>query len=428
MEKNEILSAVLEYSKSHIKPKSVTPIQASGVEITPEDVQSIVETALSFWYTDGKACAKFRRELKNYVGKAYISLVNSGSSATLIALRGCIDYFEAVGSYVVTTALNFPTTVASIIHNNKIPIYIDTDPYTLAPDYDQLEYVMSKYDDKICGAMLTHTLGFPFDEYKVFDIVSSFAKFLITDNCDALGAMLDIGSKVGRYADASTYSFFPAHHISTGEGGAIATNNVKLNSIMESYINWGRDCYCSPGQSNTCGKRFEYKWDKLPDGWDHKYTFTRVGYNLKMTELQAALGYSQMKRIDDIVHKRRKNFLFLSSIISDYDTYGFFKFPEYNFMNISPFGCPILVTENAPFTTDQFIFFLEKNEIRTRRMFAGNITRQPAFQGFPYISVDLSGTDKVMENMIWVGCQDALTGEQMKYTKDKIKDFMERYE
>jgi CDP-4-dehydro-6-deoxyglucose reductase, E1 len=212
-----------------------------------------------------------------------------------------------------------------------------------------------------------------------------------------------------------------------GEGGAIATNNLKLSEIIESYINWGRDCFCAPGQSNTCGKRFGYTWDKLPDGWDHKYTFTRVGYNLKITELQAALGVSQLKRVEDVVNKRRRNFFFLSSTIQDYDTNGFFIFPKYHFWNISPFGCPILINQSAPFTADEFIFYLEERDIRTRRVFAGNITKQPAFQNLPYISVDFEGSDYVMNNMLWVGCQDALTGEQMLYVKDKIIDFMERY-
>jgi CDP-6-deoxy-D-xylo-4-hexulose-3-dehydrase len=282
---------------------------------------------------------------------------------------------------------------------------------------------MRKYRKEIAGVFLAHTLGFPFDEKRVSEIIED--KFFITDNCDAIGCMLDKDTPVGHYADASTYSFFPAHHISTVEGGAITTYNRELGRIMNSYVNWGRDCYCLPGNSNTCGKRFSHIWEKLPDGWDHKYIFSRVGYNLKMTELQAALGLSQLSRIEDIIHKRRKNFFYLSSTLGD--RYDYLLFPKFNFMNVSPFGCPILINKNAPFTANELIAHLESNNISTRRVFAGNITRQPGYQDLPYISVDMKESDYVMENMFWIGCQDKLAGEQLVYVKDKIIEFMERY-
>jgi CDP-6-deoxy-D-xylo-4-hexulose-3-dehydrase len=332
--------------------------------------------------------------------------------------------------YVVTTATNFPTTVAAIYQRGQIPIYIDTDPETLSPDFRQYEQVVKMYKDKISGVIFPHILGFPFDEQK-FDEISP--GFTIIDCCDAVGAMVrtkiiekesqvdvNVITPVGTFSDLMTLSFFPAHHVFAGEGGAVLTNNKDLAKIVDSYANWGRDCWCAPGQDNTCGKRFGWKWDNLPEGYDHKYTFTRLGYNMKMTEWQAALGFSQLSRVSSFVEKRRYNELYLVSNLTIYDEWlnvGVLRHPT----AASPFGLPIVVNTDK-FTAQELIAYLEERKVSTRRIFAGNITSQPGYK-LPCITLGLSGSDKLMEDGFWIGVSPNITKEMLDYVVEVFDGF-----
>jgi CDP-6-deoxy-D-xylo-4-hexulose-3-dehydrase len=411
MKMNEILTSVRNYADENLEPKPFIPgktqIPASGASLDTSDIETLTEAVLQFWYTDHKFCAKFRRELAQYFGKNYVTLCNSGSSANLLAMSAALEVYP-YKDYVITTATNFPTAVAPIYQRGQLPIYIDIDPTTLSPDFEQFQRAIKMYKDKISGAILPHTLGFPFDEQK-FDEINP--GFMIADTCDAVGAELANGEPVGTYSDFMTLSFFPAHHIFAGEGGAVLTNNKDLKAVVDSYANWGRSCYCAPGQSNTCGKRFEWETEKLPEGYDHKYVFDRLGYNMKMTEFQAALGFSQLSRVSTLVEKRQENENYLFSNMLVYNHHlgfvtGFSGSP-------SPFGFPIVVYSDN-FTAQELIAYLEEHKVSTRRIFAGNITKQPGYK-LPYITLGTPNSDKLMEDAFWIGCHPNLTKEMLDY-------------
>ena len=424
--KQDILSLIRDYSEEKLQPKEFIPgktrVPASGASLSPDDIESLIEAVLQLWYTEGKFCAKFRRGLSKYFKKQYSTLCNSGSSSNLLAMSALSEVFPK-RDYIVTCATHFPTAIAPIYQTGHIPIYIDIDPRTLSPDFDQYEMVVEKYKEKIAGVSFAHTLGFVFDEQK-FDEISP--GFTLIDCCDAVGAQILVGEDwlpVGQFSDATTLSFFPAHHITTAEGGAVLTDNERAAKIVDSYANWGRDCYCNPGQDNTCGKRFEHEWQKLPEHYDHKYTFTRLGYNLKMTEFQAALGVSQLERVSDFVEKRKENYKYLfENLYVFHDDLLFLH--RWDGGIASPFGFPILVNTSA-FTTEELIRYLEEHKVSTRRVFAGNITRQPGYN-LPHISFGLSGSDKVMNQMFWVGCHPNLTKEMLDYVVEVFDAFSRR--
>lgn len=430
MKKQEILDNIREYSEEWLhREKQFIPgktyIPASGAIIRPQDVEYIVEAALQFWYTDFKMCRAFRDELSRVVGKTYTTLCNSGSSASLLAMSALTEKYK--GKHVITTALGFPTTVAPIYQCNKIPIYIDINPYTFSPDIHEFERAMKKYNDDICGVVFTHTLGFPFNEV-AFTACSTFYDhmFFMVDACDALGASIGyIDRGVGRGADVVTLSFFPAHQVTSAEGGAVLTDDKELNRLINSYASWGKDCYCLPGQDGVCGKRFDQKFGEMPDGYDHKYIFTRLGYNMKMTEFQAALGLSQLSRLNEFVVYRIAVWKTYEKMFTEIGVNKYFDFvqvPEWS--QPSPFGFPLIRKDDAPFTIQDIISFLEGNKIGTRRMFGGNLTRQPAFEGLPYLKLDLSGSDKLMNDCFWIGCQSGITDEMMEYVICKFDEFI----
>lgn len=436
MNRADILQAVEQYADENLNKKifvpGKSPVPASGPLLYPEDITALTDAVLDFWYTDWKHCAEFKRKLCEFAGKKHCVLVNSGSSASLIAMTALCKRTNK--KFVVTTALGFPTTVYPIYQNGKIPIFVDVDPMTLEPDWDQVNRVWRNYTDDISGFVFAHTLGFPFNELRVPKVPHSFYNrpFFIADCCDALGSRFeedldpldDDIVHVGTHSDVMTLSFFPAHHITSMEGGAILTDDDKLADEMERLVNWGRGCFCKPGQSNTCGHRFEpehFGHDSLPEGWDHKYTFTDLGYNLKMTELQAALGASQMDHINDFVEMRRNNYYYLLEAL-DYlsDVLLFVNQPE---GYVSPFGFPIIVKKGSQYTANDLIAYLEKNKIATRRIFGGNLIRQPAFSGLQYIHTDLSNTDYVMENGFWIGCMPSLTQDHLAYVVEVFKQY-----
>ena len=404
-----------------IPGKSIIP--ASGQVITDADKEVLHKVVDRGWYTDFVYCEKFRRELSKITGKKYVVLTNSGSSASLIAVTTMLKLHPDI-QCILTSATGFPTTVAPIYQNGRMPTYIDINPTTLEPDYEQIEETTEYW--KCRGnqtlSIFAHTLGFPFREGR-------FAKrgFLIADCCDALGAEMKDGGlwrHVGAFADVMTLSFFPAHHITCGEGGAVLTNDLKIAEMATKLVNWGRDCYCAPGESNTCGERFDHlPMGGLPAGWDHKYTFSEIGYNLKMTEFQAALGWSQLQRLDEFVEKRGENYQYLREKLDRHEEY--IQFIEYeNWSASSPFGFPIAVREDANFIARELIGYLEEHKISTRRVFGGNLTRQPGYMNVPFETAgDLSGSDFVMNNMFWIGVQPSLTKEMLDYVLDIFDGF-----
>lgn len=439
MEKNSILQAVSEYAEDHLPQRlhrrmfnydenfvpGTTHIPATYPELFPEDVANLVDTVLSFWYTEGKASAKFSKLLEEITKTTNVTLVNSGSSANLLAITAAKKWYNdqpdahEPAKFVITCATGFPTTVAPIYQNSLIPIYIDINKDTLQPDHYEFELAMEKFGNQIGGSILAHTLGFPYYEY---DFISD--KFLIADCCDALGGGFHTGFPVGDGADISTYSFFPAHQIMTAEGGAVATRNEELSKIIDSLSNWGRSCYCQPGQENVCGQRFTWPdLGKMPEGWDHKYLYDYLGYNFKMTEFQAALGYTQLSRLSEIVRLRTRHFESLSGFI-EHDCADILKTvtldAESN--HPSPFGFPIYC--NTPEQTNRLISHLEAHKIHTRRVFAGNITKQPAFMNLPYLRLgDLNGSDYVMNHVFWIGCYPQLSMNAMDYIQEVLKDW-----
>jgi len=385
--------------------------ERNSLQRSLEDISSIVESALQGWFTDFKFCEKFRNEISKVTGKKYVVLTNSGSSASLLAMSACLNKY-GWNDMVITTAVGFPTTVAPIIQNRAEPRFIDIDPTNLFPNWDQFVDVLNEVS--ICGYIFAYTLGFPFQALEAMR-----GNFLILDCCDALGVDLE-----NNLADVITLSFFPAHHITTGEGGAVCTNDEGLFELIRSYANWGRDCYCKPGQSNTCGKRFQQEFKNMPKGYDHKYTFSRFGYNLKMTEMQAALGLSQIKRLPEIVETRRSNYdkLYIGMPKKFEEYFYFIEVPEWS--KPSPFGFPMVRRSGVPFGLFDFINHLEFHKISTRRLFGGNLARQPMFDNWSqFTGLDFSGSNKLMNDLVWIGCHPGITDEMITYIHQTIESF-----
>jgi CDP-6-deoxy-D-xylo-4-hexulose-3-dehydrase len=425
MKKLDILESARIYAEEQLKPKKFIPgktkIPASGASLSVDDIEHLMEAVLQFWYTEGKYCAKFRRELEKQFKHSESTLCNSGSSANLLAMSALSEIFPC-RDYIVTCATNFPTAIAPIYQTGHIPIYIDIVPETLSPNFEQYQEVMERYGDKIAGIILPHTLGFPFDEQKFDEINKGFT---IIDSCDAMGAEILVGEDylpAGTFSDATTLSFFPAHHITTAEGGAVLSNHENVKKVVDSFGSWGRDCWCAPGQDNTCGKRFSWEWDRLPKGYDHKYTFSRLGYNLKMTEWQAALGVSQLEQLSVFTEKRQMNRKYLHDNLVSY--WEFLVFPFSDVGISSPFGFPITVNTNE-FTAQELIAHLEEHKIATRRVFAGNIIRQPGYK-LPYKSLDLAGSDVIMYNLFWIGCSPNITKQMLDYVIEIFDKFFKK--
>ena len=393
-------------------------IPASYPQLTDEDIKILHEVVDGKWYTERTYCRKFIKELCKVFGTKHALLTNSGSSASLIALKAVSDFFT--GRYVLVNASEFPTTVAAVYHNNMIPVYIDIDPKTLSPNMGQVAYAIDKYGDDVAGAFFSHYLGFPYNEPLMRELLGH-SRFLIADCADALGATID-GKPVGTWADASTCSFFPAHHIFAIEGGSITTNDDKYLKRALQYISWGRDCYCLPGQDNVCGKRFEHEWYDLPSGWDHKYTFTRLGYNLKSNEFSGALGYSQIQRLDKIVDRRKRNFMDIYDGMGGLGEYLAFMF--WKFVEFSPFGFPVVLQNKYKTLINPLIQHLEDNGIATRRFFGGNLMRQPGFKDMPQIRMpDYDGANKLMEQGFWIGCGPYISSEDIDYVSKVFEKF-----
>jgi CDP-4-dehydro-6-deoxyglucose reductase, E1 len=415
--------AVAFPAKKFVPGSSMVPV--SGKVIGADDICSVVDSALDGWFTTGRFAKEFERKLARFFGLRSASLVNSGSSANLVALSALTspklgDRQLRPGDEVITVAAGFPTTVNPILQNRLVPVFLDVTLPTYEIDVTRLEEARS---ERTKAVMIAHTLGNVFN----LDAITAFCKkynlWLVEDCCDALGSTYK-GQKVGTFGDIATVSFYPAHHITMGEGGAVLTDKPALQVLIDSFRDWGRDCWCEPGFDNTCGKRFDWQLGTLPCGYDHKYTYSHVGYNLKATDMQAALGVSQIAKLPEFIERRRANFKYLRSALESLSE--FLILPEAG-ANSDPswFGFPIAVKTDAPFTRDQLTQSLEAQKIGTRLLFAGNLLRQPAYEGYEYRVVgELTNTDFVMNQVFWIGVFPGLTTEMLDFIAKTMVEFV----
>jgi CDP-6-deoxy-D-xylo-4-hexulose-3-dehydrase len=426
--RKQILDLTAEYVAEAFPAKEfkagLSSVPVSGKVIDAADIGAVVDSALDSWFTTGHFAEDFERKLARFVGVRCASLVNSGSSANLLAISALTspklgDRRLKPGDEVITVAAGFPTTVNPIIQNRLVPVFVDVTLPTYEIDVTQLEAARG---ERTRAVMIAHTLGNVFD----LDAVSAFARkhdlWLIEDCCDALGSTWK-GRHVGTFGDIATVSFYPAHHITMGEGGAVLTDKPNLQVLIESFRDWGRDCWCHTGKDNTCGKRFDWQLGSLPCGYDHKYTYSHIGYNLKATDMQAALGASQIEKLPHFIERRRANFRYLHAALKALDE--FLILPEATpGSDPSWFGFPIGVRQNAPFTRQQLIAALEAKKIGTRLMFAGNLLRQPVYQDSEYrVLGELPNTEFVMNNVFWIGVYPGLTTEMLNYVAETILSF-----
>lgn len=391
-----------------------------------EEMVNLVDASLDFWLTTGRYAEDFEREFANFTGHKSCLLTTSGSSANLLALSALTSPKLGSkrlipGDEVITVAAGFPTTVNPIVQNGLIPVFVDVDIGTYNILVDQLESALS---DKTRAIMIAHTLGNPFD----LDPIMAFAKknrlFMIEDCCDALGSTYK-GQPVGTFGDLATVSFYPAHHMTMGEGGAVLVNNLQYERIVRSMRDWGRDCYCEPGANDTCGKRFSMQFGTLPKGYDHKYVYSHIGYNLKVTDMQAAIGLAQLKKVPQFIEKRKENFRALWAGLEKYQDYLVLPTATAH-SDPSWFAFPITVRENNHFTKNEIVIFLEKNKILTRQLFAGNLTRQPAYENIQYrIIGDLANTDNIMKNTFFIGVYPGIDQKKLDYILDTFARFFE---
>lgn len=424
--RDQIRSLVADYHAAAFAPRPFipgqTPVPVSGRVFDAEDIQSLMEATLDFWLTTGRFAAQFEKSFARYMGVRNALLVNSGSSADLLALATLTspklgERRLQPGDEVITVAGGFPTTVNPIIQNGLVPVFLDLQVPTYNIDTTHLE---GAYSDRTRAVMIAHTLGNPFDLAAVTDFVRRHNLWLIEDCCDAVGSTYN-GKMVGTFGDLATVSFYPAHHLTMGEGGCVLTEKPILKTLAESFRDWGRDCWCDPGKENTCGKRFEWELGGLPCGYDHKYTYSHIGYNLKMTDMQAAVGVSQLKKLPGFVAQRRANFARLKEGLREME--DFFILPEATpGSDPSWFGFPIAVRPGAPFNRRQVIAYLEERKIATRLLFAGNLLRQPAYHNIRHRVVGtLKNTDFVMNNVFWIGVYPGLTDEMLDYVVDTFR-------
>ena len=428
--RRQILDLTAKYAAEASAPQEfipgVTPVPVSGKVIDGNDVSAVVDSTLDAWFTTGRFAETFERNLASFVGVRCASLVNSGSSANLAALSALTspklgDRRLKPGDEVITVAAGFPTTVNPILQNRLVPVFLDVTIPTYEIDVAQLESARS---ERTKAVFLAHTLGNTFDLDAVCAFTRKYNLWLIEDCCDALGSTYK-GRKVGTFGDLATLSFYPAHHITTGEGGAVLTDKPNLQTLVESFRDWGRDCWCEPGKDNTCGKRFDWQLGDLPCGYDHKYIYSHIGYNLKATDMQAALGTSQLTKIQGFIERRRANFKYLKQALADLEEYLWL--PEATtHSDPSWFGFPIATRADAPFNRGDLIRCLEANRIATRLLFGGNLVRQPAYAEAKYRIVnDLPNTDFVMSNVFWVGVYPGLTPAMLDFVAATITGFVQ---
>lgn len=427
--RKQILDLVGRYHEVAFAPRPFepgkSPVPVAGRVFDAEDMQYLADATLDFWLTTGRFAGQFENELAEFVGAAAATLVNSGSSANLLALTALTSPKLGSrqlksGDEVITLAAGFPTTVNPIIQNGLTPVFVDVLMGTYNIDASQLEAART---GRTRAVMIAHTLGNPFDAAAVSDFCRRHGLWLVEDCCDALGATFG-GKRVGTFGDLGTLSFYPAHHITMGEGGAVVTRDAGLRTLVESFRDWGRDCWCQPGKDNTCGKRFDWQLGSLPCGYDHKYTYSHIGYNLKATDMQAALGLSQIAKLPHFIARRKENFVYLKSALKPLE--DVLLLPEASeHSDPSWFGFPIGVKPEAPFTRDDLTHALEARKIGTRLMFAGNLLRQPAYEGWEHRVVgELPNSDFVMNQVFWIGVYPGLSREMLDFIVKTALEFV----
>jgi CDP-6-deoxy-D-xylo-4-hexulose-3-dehydrase len=420
-----MLALATEYARLVHAPTpfipGVSPVPVSGKTVGIPEVQALVSSSLDCWLTTGRFNDAFEQQLAGYLGVAHVLTVNSGSSANLLAIAALMapelgERALKAGDEVITVAAGFPTTVNPILQNGLVPVFVDVSLPTYDVNPEMLEQALSP---RTRAVILAHTLGNPFNVEAVTQFAKQHGLWLIEDCCDALGSEYK-GQRVGTFGDIGTLSFYPAHHITTGEGGAIFTSNALLARLLASLRDWGRDCWCKPGHDNTCGKRYDFEWPGLPHGYDHKYVYTHLGYNLKMTDMQAAVGLAQMGQLDDFARARQRNFAFLRENLSNLQE--LFLLPEPTPGCVpSWFGFPITLHGSAAGHRRELLRFLESRHIGTRLLFGGNLVRQPYMQGNSYhVAGSLPVTDTILENTFWLGVCPAITQEMLTYVVESL--------
>lgn len=426
--REEISKLVQKYADIALAPRTFEPggtvIPPSGKVIGAAEMQLMVEAALDGWLTTGRFNEEFQRQLAEFIGVEYLITVNSGSSANLVAFSTLTspklrERAIKKGDEVIGVAAGFPTTVNPIVQFGAVPVFVDVDMKTHNIDAELIEAAITPKSKAI---MLAHTLGNPFNLAKVRALCDKYGLWLVEDCCDALGATYD-GRMVGTWGDIATLSFYPAHHITMGEGGAVFTNNAQLKSIAESFRDWGRDCYCAPGCDNTCGKRFGQQFGTLPFGYDHKYVYAHLGYNLKITDMQAACGLAQLERAPVFIATRKRNFALLRDRLRALSE--FLDVAEAT-PNSDPswFGCPVTLKESSGVRRVDLLKYLDQHKIGTRLLFAGNLVRQPYFKDVEHrVNGELTNTDRTMNQTFWLGVQPSLGQEHFDFVGEKLEEF-----
>lgn len=427
-DRGKILGLVSSYIKNRLDNEAkFTPIKThipvSGKLIGEDEIAMAVDSCLDGWFTSGRFVVEFEKKFGRFMNQRFCLLTNSGSSANLLALSALTSPKLGQkrlmqGDEVITVAAGFPTTINPIIQNGLTPVFVDVNLDDYGIDINMLESAISP---KVKAIMLAHTLGNPFNLAEVKKIVDKYDLWLIEDCCDAIGTKYD-GEMVGTYGHLATASFYPAHHITMGEGGAVLTNSPKLKKIVESFRDWGRDCWCAPGIDDTCGKRFDWELGSLPKGYDHKYIYSHIGYNLKLTDMQAAIGLAQLKKLDFFIKKRKENFNYLYNALKPLE--GLIKLPKSQpNADISWFGFPIYVNENSPISRNDIVKKLNKKNIGTRLLFGGNLLKQPAYSDLNCRVIgDLTITNKIMQNVFWIGVQPSLTNAMLNHTINSLQE------
>ena len=428
MDRSRILKLVTQYGEEKYKAVAFeagkTPVPVNGKVMSAKELELMVEASLDGWLTTGRFNAQFERRLRHFIGIKHLLTVNSGSSANLVAFSTLTspslgERAICPGDEVISVAAGFPTTINPIIQNGAIPVFIDVDPQTLNVDVKLLQGALS---EKTKAIMIAHTLGNPFDCASVKKFCLENNLWLIEDCCDALGSKFN-GQNVGTFGDIGTLSFYPAHHITMGEGGAVFTNSDELKKIAESFRDWGRDCYCGPGEDNTCGKRFQWQLGELPEGYDHKFTYSNAGYNLKISDMQAAVGCAQLDRLEEFIETRKRNFNYLNDRLSKYSSY-FSLIQPTSGSNPSWFGCALTLVPSDNYSRTQLLEHLADAKIGTRLLFGGNITRQPYMKNVPYrVASSLENTENIMHNTLWVGVYPGLDNQKLDYIVSSIEAF-----
>ncbi|MDP3685642.1 MAG: lipopolysaccharide biosynthesis protein RfbH [bacterium] len=402
-----------------------TPVPVSGRVFDADDVRTLVDASLDFWLTTGRFAEQFEREFAHFLGVHYAILCNSGSSANLLALSSLTspklgDRQLRPGDEVITVAAGFPTTVNPSLQHGLVPVFLDVTLPTYNVDARRLE---EAYGTKTRAVMLAHTLGNPFDVAAVREFAVKHNLWLIEDTCDALGSRFK-GQLAGTFGDIATVSFYPAHHLTMGEGGGVLTQNPHLKMIIESFRDWGRDCWCNPGEDNLCRRRYDWQLGDLPFGYDHKYVYSHIGYNLKLTDLQAAVGVAQLKKLPHFIEIRKRNWALLLEGLKDLEK--FFILPEATpGSDPSWFGFLLTLQDDTPFTRRDLLKALDERKIGTRLLFGGNLLRQPAYRGIPHRVVgDLSNSDRVMRQSFWLGVYPGITPRMIEYVVSTIEEFV----